>query len=139
MKHIHESIIGRKTRPVIEDKYDLKEGDVVIFRNGNIGVVEKYLDYYDGPEQHVSFMSDGEYKFKTLIGKYASYEEDLTCPDEAYREMDIMEVYRDSSGKIVKELQMVDNTVKMEDFLNNLAKTKKYKRFLRIYWREYYN
>ena len=84
-------------------------------------------------------MSDGDYDSKMLIGKYASYEDDMTCPDEAHREMDIMEVYRDPSGKVVKELQMADNTVKMEDFLNNIAKTKKYKRFLRIYWRGYYN
>lgn len=132
MKHISESIIGRKSCPAIKNKYDLKEGDVVVFRNGNIGVVGKYLDYYNGPEQYVNFMSNGEYKFKTLIGKYASYEEDMTCPDEAYRKMDIMEVYRDPSGKIVKELQMTES-------LNNLVRTKKYKRFSRIYWREYYN
>jgi hypothetical protein len=139
MKHIDESIIGKKFRSAIENKYDLKEGDVVVFRNGNIGVVGAYLDYYDGPEQFVNYMSDGKYNFKTLIGKYASYEEDMTCPDEAYRKMDIMEVYRDPSGKVVKELQMADNTAKAEDFLNDLTKTKKYKRFLRIYWREYYN
>lgn len=139
MKTLHESIIGKKFRPTIENKYDLKEGDVVIFRNGNIGVVGKYLDFYDGPEQHIHYMSDGEYDSKMIIGKYASYEEDMTCSDKAYREMDIMGVYRDPSGKIVKELQMADNTVKMEDFLNNIVRTKKYNRFLRIYWREYYN
>lgn len=139
MKTLSESIIGKKFRQTIENKYDLKKGDVVIFRNGNIGVVGKYLDYYDGPEQDVHYMDDGAYDSKTLIGKYASYEEDMTCSDKAYKEMDIMEVYRDPSCKIVKELQMADNTVKMADFLNNLIRTKKYKRFLRIYWREYYN
>jgi hypothetical protein len=53
--------------------------------------------------------------------------------------MDIMKVYRDPSGKVVKELQMTDNTAKTEDFLNNLVRTKKYKRFPCIYWLEYYN
>lgn len=137
MKTLQESIIGKKFSPSIENKYDLKEGDLVIFRNGNIGIVGKYLDFYDGPEQHINYMSDGKYDFKTLIGKYASYEDDMTCSKDAH--MDIMEVYRDPSGRIVKELQMADNTADAEDFLNNIVKTKKYKRFLRIYWREYYN
>lgn len=131
MKSLQESIIGKKFRPTIENKYDLKEGDVVIFRNGNVGIVGKYLDFYDGPEQHINYMSDGKYDFKTLIGKYASYEDDMTCSNDTH--MDIMEVYRDPLGKIVKELQMAGNTVQSEGFLNNLVRTKKYKRFLRIY------
>lgn len=110
---------------------------MVIFRNKNVGIVGKYLDYFDGPEQYVNYMNGGGYEFKSLIGKYALYEDNMACSNDTH--MDIMEVYRDPSGRIVKELQMADNTAKAEDFLNNLVRTKKYNRFLRIYYRGYYN
>jgi len=134
MRSIKESIIGRRSASQkVNTKYDLKEGDVVVFGNGNIGVVGRYLDYVQGPEQFIHFVDDDNYNSRKLIGSYPNYEDDMTSPGDAHRSMDIVEVYRDISGKIAKELDLMDNTIEMIKFINELNSSKRYKKLMRVY------
>ena len=134
MKQIPASIIGRRgTHRGVKTKYDLEKGDVVVFGNGNIGVVGEYLDYVYGPEQFIHFVVDDNYNSRTLIGSRSTYEDDMTSPGDAHRSMDIVEVYRDISGKIAKELVLADNTIKMIKFINELNSSKRYKKLMRVY------
>lgn len=98
MKHIQESIIGRKGAPIpgkIDSVSDLEMGDIVIFRDWRTGIVnsskERIIGYWDADTSHSFSIS--------------FYDRNLCYNmNESY---DIMEVWRDQTGKLPRKYNEV--------------------------------
>lgn len=100
MKHIQESIIGRKGTPIpgkINSISDLEIGDIVIFRDQRAGIVnslkERIISYWDADTTHSFTLS--------------FYDRNLCYNmNESY---DIMEVWRDQTGKLPRKYNEVQS------------------------------
>ena len=94
MKHIHESIIGRKGAPLpgkINSVSDFEVGDIVILRNRQVGIInlsrDRIISYWDPYTTHSCSLS--------------FYDQNLCYNmNESY---DIMEVWRDQTGKLPRK------------------------------------
>ena len=98
MKHIHESIIGRKSLKIAISMSDLRYGDIVKLRNPYIvGIINK-------SEDRIVWSSCYLYG-EILVCKLLDYYQDLTHIKN--KDYDVMEVWRDPSHKLVRELDQI--------------------------------
>ena len=96
MKHIHESIIGRKGVPIPSFSIsNLESGDIVILRNRRVGIIN------DSKERIISYWDNDT----TQVFSLSFYDQNLCYNmSESY---DIMEVWRDRTGKLPRKYKEV--------------------------------
>lgn len=106
MKHIQESIIGRKGSPIpgkIDSISDLEMGDVIIFRDQRAGIVnsskERIIGYWDADTTHSFSLSF--YDRNLCYNMNKSY--------------DVMEVWRDQTGKLPRKYNEVSKRATWDD------------------------
>lgn len=93
MKHISESIIGKKGTRM--DKRALSDGDVVKVRNGNYFIfispntIDRHLDYSVTPKDGALICASPNW---WVSNKLDLWEEDLSLSDDT--NFDIMELYK---------------------------------------------
>lgn len=96
MKHIQESIIGRKSSKIAISISDLRYGDIVKLRNPYIfGIINKSED------RIICYLNEKA----TCVFIFLDYYSDLTYIKN--KDYDVMEVWRDPSHKLVRELDKI--------------------------------
>ena len=109
MKTLSESIIGRKGAPIPNFSiYNLEMGDVVILRNRRVGIINdsksKIISYWDNDT--------------TQVFSLCFYDKNL-CYNMS-GSYDIMEVWRDRTGKLPRKYNEVSNLSNILKFLRDL-------------------